>query len=99
VFGKDIFYQVHEGRVIVLAAKDGIQYRIEFADPEFQKGIQLVGIALLPGEVIGEFFLPVFNIKTEPVVKFFPDHFHVNLLEVIEDGVGEGHTPNLQNTK
>ena len=52
----------------MLTAKDGIQYRIEFANPEFQKCIQLVGIALLLVEVIGEFFLPVFNIKTKPVV-------------------------------
>ena len=99
MFGKDILYQVHEGRVIVLTAKDGIQYRVELADPEFQKSIQFVGVALLLGEVIGEFFLPILNIKAEPVVKFIPDHFHVYLLEIVDDVVREGHIPNLQNAK
>src|SRR5258706_15556625 len=99
VFGKDILHQVHECRVIMLTAKDRIQDRIKIADPKFQESIQFMGIALLPGEIIGELFLPVFNIKAKPVVKFIPDHFHVYFLEVIEDGMGEGHSPNLQNTK
>jgi len=85
--------------MIVLTAKDRIQHRIEFADPEFQKSVQFVGIALLFSEVIGEFFLPVFYIKAKPVVKFLPDHFHVYFLEVVDDVVGEGHIPNLQNAK
>ena len=83
----------------MLAAENRIQNGIEFADPEFQKSIQLVGISLLLGEVIGEFFLPVFSIKAKPVVKFFPDHVHVYFLEIVDDVVWEGHTSNLQNTK
>jgi len=83
----------------MLTAEDRIQDGIEFADPEFQKSIQLVGVALLPGKVIGKFFLPVFYIKAETVVKFIPDHLHVYFLEVVDYVVWKGHIPNLQNTK
>jgi hypothetical protein len=43
----------------MLTAQDRIENRVYFADSEFQKGVQLVGIALLTREVSFEFFLPI----------------------------------------